>query len=193
MTANEQQQWQTRAWLERIAAVAAAALMPDENMRLAQGEMQPAHISLMHQEHFTNLFNAFIASLPLAGDAAEFGVFMGGTAKPLAAYLKKHASPKKLWLLDSFRDTSSLLVAGEGTIEVLQRLLADYRGYYTLLSGDFSNWLEYSPLPQLCFAHIDTDLFEGTRDALKLAGKRVVKGGIISIHDYADLGWPGVS
>jgi O-methyltransferase len=45
---------------------------------------------------------------------------------------------------------------------------------------------------QICFAHIDLDLYEPTYYSLKHIIPRMVKGGIIVIDDYEDPIWIGV-
>lgn len=43
-----------------------------------------------------------------------------------------------------------------------------------------------------CFAYVDCDLYEGTRESLEYLIPRMSKGGIIFIDDYTSSNWIGV-
>jgi hypothetical protein len=45
---------------------------------------------------------------------------------------------------------------------------------------------------KIAFAHIDLDLYSGTRAALRFIAPRIMRGGVIVVDDYSDTEWVGV-
>lgn len=148
------------------------------------------------------LYERFLDALALPGDVAEFGVYRGETALALLAHVP-HG--KTLHLFDTFAGLPALTPEDEperpgsphgggphvyGTSTDIVRASLDGHGSFRLYAGEigtFTGTFDAS----LCFAHVDADLYAGTRDALAICRRRVVPGGIVVVDDY-DTSWVGV-
>lgn len=137
----------------------------------------------------------------LEGCVAELGVYKG----KFASEINKLFPDKKLYLFDTF----------EGFFETDIEIEREYK-YSKAKIGDFSDTsIElvrdrlmnkeqavfikgYFPesikedLPSFCFVSLDTDLYKPTYQGLKIFYEKLVKGGIIIIHDYNSTQFPGV-
>ena len=139
--------------------------------------------------------------LELDGDAAEFGVFQGRTARRMGALLARGRATKTLHLFDSFHGNPAPDLAGgdkgawdcggwyAAKREDVERALCPLRNFI-IHEGLFCTRHRFqSPL---CFAHIDCDLYQSTQDAIGIAGPNLVSGGKLVFHDYTARDWPGV-
>lgn len=143
--------------------------------------------------------------LEVEGDFVEMGCYKGDTSLLLADILKNF--DKKLWIYDSFEglpeksafDESALGVdfrGGELLVtkrEVKLRFLKAGLPVPVIKKAWFSD-LTGEDLPEkIAFAFLDGDFYESIRDSLKLVTPRMVKGGILVVHDYTNLALPGVA
>ena len=137
----------------------------------------------------------------LEGEVAELGVYKG----KFASEINRLFPNKKLYLFDTFEGFNSEDVNIENS-----------HGYSKAKVGDFSdtnmelvkNQLPYKEqaifikgyfpesvkeeLPSFCFVSLDTDLYKPTYEGLKVFYPKLVKGGMIIIHDYNSTQFPGV-
>lgn len=137
----------------------------------------------------------------LEGEVAELGVYKG----KFASEINRLFPNKKLYLFDTFEGFNSEDVKIENS-----------HGYSKAKVGDFSdtnmelvkNQLPYKEqaifikgyfpesikeeLPSFCFVSLDTDLYKPTYEGLKVFYPKLVKGGIIIIHDYNSTQFSGV-
>ena len=144
-------------------------------------------------------------ALELDGDFVEMGCYKGDTSLLLAEVIFS-GSHKKLFIYDSFeglpekgiKDEAVLgenFKAGELAVtkrEVKERFLRAGLPVPVIVKGWFSN-LAPSDLPnEIAFAFLDGDFYESIKDSLKLVLPKMVKGGILVIHDYSNPALPGV-
>lgn len=150
------------------------------------------------------LYSALLTAVhTLPGDVAEFGVYQGETARELCRYLEAHGLPQTVHLFDTFAglppatpedqndhvdsNTPGLYRCGLDTVYTTLRACTQYRLYH----GLFAKSLPDFGTP-LCLAHVDADLYAGTRDALACCQRLLVPGGIVVIDDYRTH-WAGVT
>ena len=132
----------------------------------------------------------------LQGDVAECGVFRGW----FASMINECYPDKKLWLFDTFSgfdekdvsaDTEEAKRAiDEGkfdrfnvTSEEIVRLRCMHRDQLIFRKGYVPDTFE-GVNEQFCFVNLDMDLYVPQLAALKFFSKRMVKGGVILVHDY---------
>lgn len=142
--------------------------------------------------------------LVLEGDFVELGCYKGDTSLMLAEILK--GTDKKLWIYDSFEglpekkseDESVMGVdfkAGELLVtkrDVKERFLRAGLPVPVIKEAWFNELMD-ADLPQkIAFAFLDGDFYESIRDSLRLVENKMVKGGIIVVHDYDNPALPGV-
>ena len=143
--------------------------------------------------------------LEVDGDFVEMGCYKGDTSLLLADVLQK--ANKRLWIYDSFeglpekgeQDESALgasFKAGELGVtkrEVKQRFLKAGLPVPVIKKAWFKDLVE-SDLPErIAFAFLDGDFYESIRDSLKLVVPKMVRGGVLVVHDYTNPALPGVS
>jgi len=155
--------------------------------------------SMLCAGRVANLVHHLLQASQLPGDMAEFGCHMGRTSALMAA-----CSTKPLWLYDSFeglpdrqpQDEGALKHFHRGSLAVddshIAKRFAQYKLREPIVYKAWFNAIPYDKLPeQLCFAHLDGDLYDSVRDSLRLAYPRLVKGGVCIIDDYGWSGLPG--
>ena len=129
----------------------------------------------------------------IPGDLAEVGVYQGGSAK-LICEVKKE---KELYLFDTFTGLPELSEEdthfGEKhwyenefsntSAESIKKLLNKYVNVH-ITKGKFPESGKKIIDKKFCFVHLDVDLYKSTIESLKFFFPKMVKGGIILIHDF---------
>lgn len=131
----------------------------------------------------------------LAGDIAEFGVYHGG----MAYVLGKENPHKKVHLFDTFTglpdcsDKDGALESGKfaSSLDGVREFLS-FREYCWHV-GVFPETIGDCGGCTFSLAHVDFDLYAGTREALEFLRTRMTPGGIIVIDDYMYPETPGVT
>ena len=132
------------------------------------------------------------ASLPSAGEVAEFGVFRGHTALALHAWLERSGSDKRLFLFDSFegmpgsphpldRHWRARDLAGDA--QGVEQLFQESKRVQ-IVRGFFSDSLRQWPSLRFCFCHVDCDLYSSTMECLEYLHPRLSPGGAVVFDDY---------
>jgi hypothetical protein len=127
------------------------------------------------------------ATRHLGGDMAEFGVFLGNTAKILILEKSVH---QIVILFDSFQgvpETGHCKCSRENFDENM-RHYGSHR--FKVYEGVFSETVPTFQNP-LAFAHIDCDNHDGTKLVLNHIKPLMVDGGLIIVDDYHPE-FPGV-
>ena len=146
------------------------------------------------------------SALTLDGDFAEFGCYRGDTSIELQKLLQNQTE-KRLWLYDSFaglpeKSPEDLSPAGnafkQGELFVTKREVIEKFKRKNLrlpvIKKAFFEDLEETDLPEkIALAFLDGDLYQSIKTSLKLASPRMVKGGILIIHDYNNSELPGAT
>lgn len=137
----------------------------------------------------------------LEGEVAELGVYKG----KFASEINRLFPNKKLYLFDTFEGFNSEDVNIENShgyskakvgdfsdtnIELVKNQLP-YKEQAIFIKGYFPESIK-EDLPSFCFVSLDTDLYKPTYEGLKVFYPKLVKGGMIIIHDYNSTQFPGV-
>ncbi|MCL2014727.1 MAG: TylF/MycF family methyltransferase, partial [Defluviitaleaceae bacterium] len=151
---------------------------------------------------FLENLGELINAKALSGNVAEGGVFQGDFAK----HISRIFSDKTLYLLDTFegldkRDTDietandySHFGAGHFGIGSEDIVLAKVphpekcvikKGYFPETTAGLED-------EQFCFVNLDFDLYQPTLAGLEFFAPRMVKGGVILIHEYFSENYKGV-
>lgn len=144
-----------------------------------------------------NLFKLTRGAARLPGALAEVGVYRGGSAQLIAA-AKGDAA---LHLFDTFGGLPKHDATRDGRFQAGQLADTDLARVRALLSewpnvhfhpGIFPD-SAVSVAPELRFklVHLDVDLHRSTLDALRYFSGRMVRGGMIIVHDYNNRTVPG--
>jgi len=133
------------------------------------------------------------------GEVWECGVYKGGTAALLAAYLRDRHPDKTLRLFDTFAgmpatDPAKDLHAKGDFADTSVAAVAAYVGavracdvHPGLIPQSFAG-LEAS---RIAFAHVDLDIYSAVRDCLAFVWPRVSFGGVVVLDDYGFPTCPG--
>jgi len=136
----------------------------------------------------------YAADLP--GNAAEFGVWRGGSAVLLAKRLEQRAPDKVLHLLDTFQgcpetDPSKDNYYRKGdfadtSLAEVQEFLKDVSAQIKFHVGLFQETVHEMADEIFCFAHVDCDIYSSVMYATEFVYPRMAVGGVIVYDDY---GW----
>lgn len=143
--------------------------------------------------------------LNLDGDFVELGCYKGDTSILLAEVLK--GTKKKLYIYDSFEGLPPKVEADfselgrdfkEGALattkrEVKERFLRAGLKVPVIRKAWFSELSEQDLPEKIAFAFLDGDLYQSIWESLKLVENKLVKGGMLLVHDYQNLALPGVA
>jgi hypothetical protein len=136
----------------------------------------------------------------IEGSVAELGVYRGTTAKILHTLLPG----RRLYLFDTFegfdpRDVPDAdRAAGarpfrDTSAEDVARYLGD-SPLIVVCQGYFPATAERVPAAErFALVHLDADLYKPTRDALEFFYPRIAPGGLLVLHDYSSMAWPGIA
>lgn len=127
----------------------------------------------------------------LEGEFWDVGCNSGGSA----AIMKLAAPRKHIRLFDSFQGLPESTLQ-DGRPSEPTRFTAKYEEELWILGTVYSGWIPYSfaglEQSKIALAHIDLDLYQGTKDALAFVYPRLVPGGMIVVDDYGSA-WSGVT
>ena len=133
----------------------------------------------------------------LDGDMAEVGVYQGGSAK----LISEVKGDRKLFLFDTFIGLQELSdddthfgkkhwkknEFGDTSLETVKDYLSSYNNIQ-IIEGEFPKTTDCIHDSKFSFVHLDVDLYRSTIECLKFFYPRLVKGGIILVHDYHSNG-----
>ena len=154
---------------------------------------------MLDQGRAANIVHFVLQCSELPGAMVEFGCHGGHTGALLASLVDK-----PLYLYDSFnglperapQDAGGLEIFKAGALALEQKEVRDLFAKYPLLREPiivqcwFSR-VHRTQLPdEICFAHLDGDLYTSIRDSLKVVYPRLVPGAACIIDDY---GWDGLT
>ena len=146
------------------------------------------------------------------GDIVECGIGRGGTFLILAFLTNKEKKERKLWGFDSFEgfpeptiEDSSFRNPKKGEwsgttpsdiFNFLKRTGIDkhfLENNIKLEKGFFHETLKSYKGDSIALLHIDADLYESYKVALKELFPRVNKGGVVLFDEYNNSKWPGAT
>lgn len=135
----------------------------------------------------------------LTGDVVECGVYRGGTAKLFAKLLEGCASDKSLHLFDTFEGMPETMEGldlhrkgdfSDTSLESVRKYLSNFQNveyHQGLIPASFAGLAEL----ELCFAHIDLDLYEAIYAATEFLYPRLQRGGVLVYDDFGLASCPG--
>ena len=173
-----------------------------ETLKIDYGEI------LMPKENLDFMLSKLkeILNQSIEGNLIEFGVYKGGSLMQFAKILKEYDNFKVIFGLDTFeglpqesnQDKIPEYYKGamsKNDIWELKKVIIkeDLDSKIYLVKGLFKDRIPNLPQDlKFCFAYVDCDLYEGTKEALEYLIPRMNKGGIIFIDDYTSKNWIGV-
>jgi hypothetical protein len=127
----------------------------------------------------------------LGGDMAEVGVSVGDSAEIIC----QHKGDKRIHLFDTFEghprgyigryDFSQTVGKHKASLEDVKERLRQYKEVY-FYKGIFPKTAE-GIKERFCFVNLDTDLYKSTLEGLEFFFPKMVKGGIIVVHDMPTI------
>jgi len=183
-------------------------LPPEDYSRLFRPWHSPDFLRLLHSgvrensmlspQKLYTLKQLLLSTLRLEGDIFEAGTCSGGSARFMLDVTISTRTEKAFWLLDTFTGYQKIDSARDGThakiadcrgksIDEVRSLLTPSPMPVHLIPGLIPQSLSQVKADCFCFAHIDVNLHEPTRDATEFCLERMVPGGIILFDDF---NWP---
>ena len=160
--------------------------------------------TLLMKAQVRSIFDRLLEVQSLPGDCIEFGGYRGGLSFFLALCIRELGLAKRVHMLDSFEGlppTHTVLDRGfeQGMMksdlqEVLQLCAElDLDGLVEIHAGWFEETLgEMPPKAQFCLAHLDADIYDSTKTALRYVLPRLTPGGAVVLDDCLYFGISGV-
>lgn len=155
--------------------------------------------TLLSEDRLGILYQLACQAGKVPGDAAEIGVYKGGTALLLATALKK--SSQQIHLFDTFCGMPAVEPGvdlhrsgdfSDTTAESVSNLLQDFDNIH-LHPGLFPESLPQDLHDQrFSLVHIDVDIFSSTLACCRFFYPRLSPGGVMIIDDYGFPSCPGV-
>jgi len=148
---------------------------------------------------FLESFAQIVYKNYITGSIAEVGVFRGEFAK----VMNKQFFDRKCYLFDTFEGFDERDFTGvDGQINYKPGMFSNTKVQLVLeklpnldncviKKGYFPDTFDLPENELFCFVHLDADLYMPIKAGLEIFYPRMVKGGIISIHDYFDPNYPG--
>ena len=157
-------------------------------------------LSLMGGKLFP-LIDSINKTKHLTGNAAEVGVYKGGSARLIAYILRD----KNIFLFDTFEgmpeddEMKKEIGAGHSAGDFFEEDLFDsvkdylsdlpnckfFQGYFPDTALDLHD-------EQFSFVHLDADIYQSTKSGIEFFYPKLVSGGIIFFDDYNWIACPGV-
>lgn len=152
---------------------------------------------------FLKSLSVLMENVDKEASVAEAGVFQGDFAK----YMNQYFPDRKLYLFDTFVGFDAKDIALEKSNDYSQAQTADYANTSQELVRQKLPYPEqchfmvgYFPETaqkgageeRFCFVNLDLDLYQPTLEGLQWFEDRMVKGGVILIHDYFADNFKGV-
>jgi O-methyltransferase len=138
-----------------------------------------------------NLYDCALEVRKVNGEFWDCGCHSGGSA----AAMKLAAPEKPIRLFDSFEGLPPSSV--QDLNNEPGRFAIPFDENLWVLGPVHAGWIPetFKGLEEskISLAHIDLDLYQGTKDALEFIAPRIVPGGFIVIDDYGSTGWSGVT
>jgi len=145
------------------------------------------------------LYTLLRQAVRVTGDVWECGVYKGGTAAMMAAYLRDAMPSKRLYLFDTFEgmpetDLAKDLHRKGDFSDTTAEEVARYVGCEELcivrkgLMPETFTGLESA---QIALAHIDVDIYKSIMDCLRFIWPRLSLGGVVVFDDYGFPTCPG--
>ena len=191
-----------------LIIVASLAGINDIKNQLSELGVDSSKISTEYVDYPVKSRNVFLLNLSrlfqaqgVSGCVAECGVFLGEFAKEINTVFPD----KKFYLFDTFsgfdaRDVQmekkmhySNLDAGHFNItnEEIVRSKLPHPEMAIIRKGYFPETIEGID-EEFCFVNLDFDLYMPTLAGLEYFSARMVKGGVILVHDYFAAGFKGI-
>lgn len=154
------------------------------------------HRTAIKEDRAFMLYQFARYSRTIPGDAAQLGVWKGGSSKIIAQALV--GTNKNLILLDTFEGLPVKENSfSDGRTEFRDTSLEDVQSFLrgervTFEQGFFPKTASPYESSRFSFVYLDADLEESTRAGLEFFFPRLAVGGVIVCDDYGSHYWPGV-
>jgi hypothetical protein len=136
------------------------------------------------------------------GSVAELGVYQGQSSALLSLYAKTFN--RTMYLADTFQGFAEEQYEAEMgpgkqaafkdvTLDSAKAIVGDYSGNRWIVGMFPDSVTQEMRDDTYAFVSIDCDIYEPIAQGLKFFWPRMVRGGMIFIHDYSSGHWPGAA
>ena len=166
--------------------------MPAINLPITFDELFPASQStqLIGAPKLMGLYRLMQYAYSLEGEAAEVGIYKGGTS----LFIARAMPAKRLYMYDTFSgmpvedESIDFHSIGEfadcSLVEVINLLHTHNVGNTFFRVGIFPESIGDERNKEFCFVHVDGDQYQTTKDAIEFFYPRLVSDGIMVFDDF---------
>lgn len=177
----------------------------DEKIILQSFKSLEHHVNRFPRKEYLVALSELMHKNNIRGDVAECGVYRGW----FASIINECFPNEKLWLFDTFsgfdqRDvkidtkpakeaiTNGMFDRFNMTSEDIVKLRCMHRNNLIICKGYVPDTFEGVDT-KFCFVNLDMDLYAPQLAALKFFSDKMVKGGVILVHDYYNSTFTGTT
>lgn len=172
-----------------------------ESMGIERAKIDISYIELSVRARIAFLQDFASISQKLDGAVAELGVYRGDFAR----YINEAFASKKLYLFDTFEGFASDDVSKDRAMAhslgarhfsntsvelVLSKM--PHKEQCVIQKGWFPQSAAGLENERFCFVNLDCDLYEPILAGLRFFMPRMVRGGVVLVHEYFSQGYVGV-
>jgi hypothetical protein len=138
------------------------------------------------------------------GSLAELGVYQGQSSALLSFYAERFS--RKIYLADTFggfpeqqfeleedKSEGKKVAFKDVSVQAVQRLVGNYEGNRWVVGTFPDSITEEMRRDTYAFVSIDCDIYQPIAEGLKFFWPRMIRGGMIFVHDYSSGHWPGAT
>lgn len=164
-------------------------------------QIDSSHIenSVLSRISFVKDFSLICNNFNIHGNVAEVGVYRGDFAK----YINQYFPEKKLYLFDTFTGFDKKDIKDNWSKKLGQTHFSNtsidlvlskmpFKQRCIIRQGYFPDTATDLEKEQFCFVNLDTDLYDPILSGLKFFYPKMVKHGVILVHEYFSQGYIGV-
>ncbi len=159
-------------------------------------------LPMLGEGHLDYILNNLASVLKVPGDVVELGCNIGMTTSFMRRLLDKMESIKRIHVYESFQglpdktdgDGASHSVKGESTVTkdaFINTFGKAGLGLPVINAGWFAEIPDENYPDLICFAFFDGDFYTSIMDSFNKVYHKMSPGGIILIHDYDYVVYPG--
>jgi O-methyltransferase len=166
------------------------------NLFIAQYFQYQACLNIEQGINLWHLLNQVLL-LDIPGDVVELGSLTGMTAAVIERTLMDFGSEKRLYLFDSHEGLPQIQPQdGKCPLKpenfktspdhTVQRFTDLGLRQPVIVPGWFADTLPHRLPAQICFAHVDGDLYSSVKESLEAIYPRLSSGAVVLVDDYAE-------
>ena len=174
-----------------------------DSVKAVLKEAQGVEMPMLAEGQLEYIIEKLGSVMNVPGDVVELGCNVGMTSSYIKRLINCEAKGKTLHVYDSFEGLLQKTTVDGATpcdkgasavsIEMFEKTFNDAKIALPIINKGFFGVIPDDKYPnQICFAFFDGDFYSSIMDSFKKVYHKMTPGGIILVHDYEWVYFPGV-